>query len=218
MNIIEIAKTHNVKYEMPVENNPGFVVFTYANALLMIEKIRYECFPIIAIEVYIKHVFSCNCVFTCKRKKDETMPMFTRRSCDEAIAYINNLSGDKNDYLFDIYICSTFENVPVEVSENTTETSDDDTGWSQKQIFLYVLGVDVIITLILYVLFPHDGFRAIVFWFLAFMGTCATGVLGFAFLFNVDSSQRLKRIGKVLIANVIMFPVIMMGLIIMLIN
>ena len=44
------------------------------------------------------------------------------------------------------------------------------------------------------------------------------GCFGFAFLFNVDSSQRLKRIGKVLIANVIMFPVIMMGLIIMLIN
>ena len=198
MNIIEIAKTHNVKYEIPVENNPGFVVFTYANALLMIEKIRYECFPIIAIEVYIKHGFSCNCVFTCKRKKDETMPMFTRRSCDEAIAYINNLSGDKNDYLFDIYICSTFDNVPVEETENTT--GDDDTGWSQKQIFFAVLFADAIIAFCLNI-GPSVGLGV---FYISFVWGCISGIFGLILL----PFKKLRDIGFVLVMNTFLLPII----------
>ena len=76
-----------------------------------------------------------------------------------------------------------------------------------KNIF-FVLGVDVIISLISFCIFPHDGFRAIMFMFVAFWGVCATCVLGSIFLaFDV-----LKRIGKVLLANIIMFPVVIIGL------
>ena len=129
MDVIQIANIHNVKYEIPVEESPGFVVFTYENALLMIDKIRYECFPVAAIEVYIKRDFNFTCAFTCARRNGETMPQFTRRSCDEAIEYINNLNGDKNDYLYDIYV-GGFYDVPMEVSEDNKEVwFDYGRGW-----------------------------------------------------------------------------------------
>lgn len=207
MDIIQIADTHNVKYEIPVEENPGFVVFTYENALSIIDKIRYECFPVAAIEVYIKRDFNFTCAFTCARRNGETMPQFTRRSCDEAIEYINNLNGDKNDYLYDIYV-GDFNNVPMEVPEDNKELcEEDDERWSYDKMFLYVLGVDVIISLISFCIFPHDGFRAVVFMIVAFWGACVTGGLGLLFLF----SDELRRIGKVLLANIIVFPVVMIG-------
>ena len=212
MDVIQIANIHNVKYEIPVEESPGFVVFTYENALLMIDKIRYECFPVAAIEVYIKRDFNFTCAFTCARRNGETMPLFTRRSSDEAIEYINNLNGDKNDYLYGIYV-GDFDNVPMEVPEDNKELcEEDDERWSYEKIFLYVLGVDVIISLISFCIFPHDGFRAIMFMFVAFWGAFITCVFGFYFLFSINSSPRLRRVGKAMLINVIMFPVVLIGL------
>ena len=85
---------------------------------------------------------------------------------------------------------------------------------SYNKIFLYVLGVDVLITLISFILFPHDGFRVIMFFYFAFWGACATGALGLLFL----AFDELRRIGKVLLANILMFPVVMIGLVMSLCN
>lgn len=85
---------------------------------------------------------------------------------------------------------------------------------SYNKIFLYVLGVDVIISLISFILFPHGGFRDIMFLFGALVGACATGVLGLLFLLFGE----MRQIGKVLIANVIMFPVVMIGLLMLLLG
>ena len=201
MDVIEIAKTHNVEYVNPVEGEDRFAVFTYANALLMIEKIRYECFPIIAIEVYEKKGFRCNCVFTCKRKKDESMPQFTRRSCDEAIAYINNLSGDKDDYLFDISICSTFDNVPVEMSEGNNDLCEEyDTGWSQKQNLFAVLFADAIIAFCLNI-GPSVGLGI---FYISFVWGCISGILGLILL----PFKKLRDIGFVLVVNTFLLPII----------
>ena len=199
MDVIQIANIHNVKYEIPVEESPGFVVFTYENALLMIDKIRYECFPVAAIEVYIKRDFNFTCAFTCARRNGETMPQFTRRSCDEAIEYINNLNGGKNDYLYDIYV-GDFDNVPMEVSEDKKELFEEDTRWSHKQILFAVLFADAIIAFCLN-MGASIGLGII---YLSLIWAAVSGVIGLIFL----PFKKLRDIGYVLVINVFLLPIV----------
>jgi hypothetical protein len=105
MNIEEIANTYNIQYIVMDEDCSPWICFTYPNALLIIEKIRYECYPIRAIEVYINtgKGYGFDCCFTCDRNNGESMPQFTQRSCDKAIEYINKLNGNKEEYLYDIH-------------------------------------------------------------------------------------------------------------------
>ena len=200
MDVIQIANIHNVKYEIPVEESPGFVVFTYENALLMIDKIRYECFPVAAIEVYIKRDFNFTCAFTCARRNGETMPQFTRRSCDEAIEYINNLNGDKNDYLYDIYV-GDFDNVPMELPEDNKELcEEDDMRWSHKQILFAVLFADAIIALCLNI-GPSVGLGV---FYISFVCGCISGILGLILL----PFKKLRDIGFILLMNTFVLPII----------
>lgn len=83
---------------------------------------------------------------------------------------------------------------------------------SYIKIFLLVLVLDLLVGLMIAApLFDSTNGEVVVFSmaFYAFMGICIMLVLGFAFWGNTDSSPRLRRIGKVLLINVIIFPVVM---------
>lgn len=78
---------------------------------------------------------------------------------------------------------------------------------SYKKIFLWVFALDVIIALVTLFALGLDNSVAIAVLFLAFWGACATGVLALPFLVF----KKVRRIGFTLLANVIMFPILMIG-------
>ena len=81
---------------------------------------------------------------------------------------------------------------------------------SYKKIFLWVFALDVIIGLVTLFALGLDNSGAIAVLFLAFWGACATGVLALPFLVF----KKVRRIGFTLLANVIMFPILIMQYII----
>lgn len=78
---------------------------------------------------------------------------------------------------------------------------------SYKKIFLWVFALDVIIGLVTLFALGLDNSVAIAVLFLAFWGACATGILALPFLVF----KKVRRIGFTLLANVIMFPILMIG-------
>ena len=137
MTLENIANIYGIEYIILYEDCPGYILFTGSNALLMIERIKEECYPIRNIEVSKKksngYEFDCCCSFS--RNNNESMPEFTNRSCVEAEKFIRKILKHEDNYLFELAI-EDFES-----EGNVTEQSFTSSLLSKvKKLFTKLLG------------------------------------------------------------------------------
>ena len=98
MDAKKIADIYNISYLVLYEDCPDYILFTEANAIKLIEKIREECFPVRCMEVGIEGFWECIL------EPKETMRMYVKRSCDNALGFIKKMSDAVNNPLFEIYV------------------------------------------------------------------------------------------------------------------
>ncbi|SDG44281.1 hypothetical protein SAMN05216518_1323 [Bacteroidales bacterium KHT7] len=70
------------------------MVILHINALKLIEKIREECLPVRSMEVGIEDKnggFQFEGFWKCSLEPKETMRMYVKRSCDNALEFIKNV-------------------------------------------------------------------------------------------------------------------------------
>lgn len=107
MDAKKIAYIYNINYLVLYEDCPDYILFTEANAIKLIEKIREECFPVRSMEVSIgdkNGKFEFGGFWECILEPKETMRMYVKRSCDEAIGFVKKMSGVVYNPLFEIYV------------------------------------------------------------------------------------------------------------------
>lgn len=103
----EIADNFGISYIVLYEDSPNYIVFTNANAIKLIEKLREECLPVRFMEVSKedgKGGFKFSCCWDCPLESKETMRMYVKRSCDEAVKYINKISIVNDKCLYEIFV------------------------------------------------------------------------------------------------------------------
>lgn len=106
MNTKTIADLHNINYIILYTDCPDYILFTAADAIRLIEKIRSECFPVCHIEVTKerKGKYDFDCSWECHRLCNESMTGYMQRSCNEAIEFVNKLSNIGSRCLFELDI------------------------------------------------------------------------------------------------------------------
>lgn len=105
MDAKKIADIYNISYLVLYENCPDYILFTETSAIKLIEKIREECFPVRCMEVGIENkngAFVFEGFWECILEPKETMRMYVKRSCDNALEFIRKMSDAVNRPLFDI--------------------------------------------------------------------------------------------------------------------
>ena len=107
MDAKKIADIYNISYLVLYEDCPDYILFTEANAIKLIEKIREECFPVRCMEVGIEDkngTFEFEGFWECILEPKETMRVYVKRSCDNALGFIKKMSDAVNNPLFEIYV------------------------------------------------------------------------------------------------------------------
>lgn len=106
MTIQTIADTYNIPYIILYEECPAYIMFTADNTIRLIEKIQSECYPIcfIGVDEETKGKYDFNCSWECLRDNNETMPNYTKRSCSEAVEFVEKVTEVGSKLLFEIDI------------------------------------------------------------------------------------------------------------------
>lgn len=105
MSIKEIADLYNVKYVAVNPDQLPTVVFNKENAPIIIEKLRFECKPLLGCDVYrikngaITEVLLPNLYVN--RNANESLTAFLQRSCNESLEFVTNYPQYTNDIFFD---------------------------------------------------------------------------------------------------------------------
>lgn len=111
MKIKEIAEAYGVEYETLHPDVIHSICFKQENACKIIERLRFECVPILGCDVYrmkngeVEEILMPN---LCVNKSDnESCREYLLRSCDEALNFVKNYSqyiNDMNDIYFDLVV------------------------------------------------------------------------------------------------------------------
>ena len=104
MNTKNFADLYNINYIILYTDCPDYILFTAADAIRLIEKIRSECFPVCHIEVTkeCRGKYGFDCSWECHRCHNESMPQYMQRSCKEAVEFVNKLSSVNEKFLFEL--------------------------------------------------------------------------------------------------------------------
>ncbi|MBR6197904.1 MAG: hypothetical protein IKQ72_09945 [Bacteroidaceae bacterium] len=103
--IKKIADMYGIEY---VALDLEEIYFAQNNAIRMIEKLRFECCPIIGVDVcllkdgYVEEFLMPN--LSTDRANNESCREYLLRSCDEAIEFIRNYPYKCEDLFYDICI------------------------------------------------------------------------------------------------------------------
>ena len=104
MEIKKNADLCNVEYRLVYQDIPSCIVFDKENACVMIEKLRFECMPILGCDVYRMKNDNVEVLLPnlyIDKNNNESYPDFLRRSCNETMDFIINYPKYKNDIFFE---------------------------------------------------------------------------------------------------------------------
>ena len=111
MKIKEIAEAYDVEYESIDPKIIHSIFFNQENACKIIERLRFECVPILGCDVYrmkdgeMAEILMPNLYVN--KSEGESCREYLLRSCDEALNFIKNYSqytNDINGIYFDLVV------------------------------------------------------------------------------------------------------------------
>ena len=108
MKIKEIADAYDVQYILLPPDKINSICFNRENACKIIEKLRFECCPILGCDVYkmgkgeLPNFLFPNLYID--KFDTESYRDFLLRSCDEALNFVTNYPKYTNDTYFDLVI------------------------------------------------------------------------------------------------------------------
>lgn len=108
MKIKEIADAYDVQYVLLPPDIINSICFNRENAFKIIEKLRFECCPILGCDVYrMEKGVVPNFIFPnlyINKFDNESCREYLLRSCDEALNFVTNYPQNTNDIYFDFVI------------------------------------------------------------------------------------------------------------------
>ena len=108
MKIKDIADAYDVQYVLLPPDINNSICFNRENTCKIIEKLRFECCPILGCDVYrmkngdVEEFLMPNLYVN--RNDNESSRDYLLRSCDEALNFVTNYPKYTNDIYFDLVI------------------------------------------------------------------------------------------------------------------